>query len=311
VGTSAHGQGHATVFSSLAAERLGVPIESIRFVQSDTAAVARGGGTGGSRSGQLGGSAIIGAVDKVIDKGRQLASKLLEADPDDIVVAPGGLGVAGVPASAVSWAQLARHAAQAGDALVAEHDFAQAGATFPFGAHVCVVEVDVETGFVTPLRFVAVDDCGRILHEAIVDGQVHGGVATGISQALWEHVVYDADGNLRTSSLAEYAVPSAAELPSFELAHTETPSPRNPLGAKGIGESGTVGATPATQNAVVDALAHLGVRHIDMPCTPQRVHDAITAAVAGRPEPAWRPPPDVFDTLPVRPAKQRAELVNL
>jgi len=312
VGTSSHGQGHATVFSTLVADRLGLPLDAIRFVQSDTAAVLRGGGTGGSRSGQVGGSAVSGAVDAVIARGREIAAGLLEARPDDIVVAgDGGLGVAGVPATSIPWATIATHAAGRGEPLVAQHDFSQTGATFPFGAHVSVVEVDLETGLVIPRRFIAVDDCGRILNPLIVDGQVHGGVASGISQALWEQVVYDDNGNLLTSSLAEYAMPSAAELPSFELAHTQTPSPRNPLGAKGIGESGTVGATPATQNAVVDALAHLGVRHVDMPCSPERVLRAIDAARAGHSVSSWREPPDVFSTLPVRPERARAEIVNL
>jgi aerobic carbon-monoxide dehydrogenase large subunit len=183
---------------------------------------------------------------------------------------------------------------------MAEHDFAQSASSFPFGAHVSVVEVDTETGRVVPVRHVAVDDCGRIINPLLVDGQVHGGIASGISQALWEHFVYDADGNPLTSTLAEYGVPSAAELPSYELAHTETPSPLNPLGAKGIGESGTIGSTVAVQNAVVDALGHLGVRHVDMPCTPERVWRAVDQArSASLPDP-WRDPPAALAALPVR-----------
>ncbi len=189
--------------------------------------------------------------------------------------------------------------------LAVEHDFVQSGASFPFGAHVSVVEVDTETGRVEPIRHIAVDDCGRILNPMLVDGQVHGGLASGISQALWEEMVYDDDGNPLTSTLAEYAMPSAAEFPPFEVAHTETPSPLNPLGAKGIGESATVGCTPAVQNAVVDALSHLGVRHIDMPCSPERVWRAIEHAKAGTLPDPWREPPAAFATLTVRPRDVR------
>ena len=265
VGTSAHGQGHATAYSQIVAAELGIPIESITFVQSDTALRSRGGGTGGSRSLQLGGSAVLEVSHLLRDKAKELAAELLEASPADIVITDDGrLGVAGVPATALSWADLATKAEEQGDPLHVEHDFKQSGASFPFGAHVAVVEVDADTGMVVPLRHVAVDDCGRILNPLLVDGQVHGGLASGISQALWEQFVYDDDGNPLTSTLAEYPLPSAAEFPLFEAAHTETPSPLNPLGAKGIGESATVGSTPAVQNAVVDALEpprHPSPRH--------------------------------------------------
>jgi carbon-monoxide dehydrogenase large subunit len=203
----------------------------------------------------------------------------------------------------VSWSDVATKAEADGAPLAIEHDFTQAGPSYPFGAHVAVVEVDMETGRVDLMRHVAVDDCGRIINPMLVDGQVHGGLASGISQALWEHMVYDADGNPLTSTLAEYAIPSAAEFPAFEVAHTETPSPLNPLGAKGIGESATVGSTPAVQNAVVDALAHLGVRHVDMPCTSERVWRTIEAARAGTLTDPWREPPAAFEQLKVR--KQR------
>lgn len=300
-GTSAHGQGHATAFSMLVSDRLNIPMERIRYVQSDTATVARGGGTGGSRSLQLGGTAVAETAMLVAARGRAIAAELFEAAPDDIVLAPDGtFGVAGVPARTLSWGEVSRVAADAGEPLVVEHDSNQDGATFPFGAHVSVVEVDMETGRVTPLRHIAVDDCGRILNPLLVDGQVHGGLASGISQALWEQFVYDPEGNPLTATLAEYALPSAAELMNFELAHTEVPSPLNSMGAKGIGESATVGSTPAVQNAVVDALSHLGVRHLDMPCTPERVWRAITDATDGHPAPAWRDPPAVFSTLPVK-----------
>jgi carbon-monoxide dehydrogenase large subunit len=300
-GTSAHGQGHATAYTQLVSGELGIPFDKIAFVQSDTALVPRGGGTGGSRSLQLGGSAALEASRGVLERARSLAAELLEAAPEDIVLTDDGtLGVAGVPAKAITWAEVATKATADGLPLAVEHDFVQSGASFPFGAHVSVVEVDTETGRVEPIRHVAVDDCGRILNPMLVDGQVHGGLASGIAQALWEEMVYDDDGNPLTSTLAEYGIPSAAEFPPFEVAHTETPSPLNPLGAKGIGESATVGSTPAVQNAVVDALSHLGVRHVDMPCTPERVWRAIQDAEAGTLPDPWRDPPAVFATLPVR-----------
>lgn len=304
VGTSAHGQGHATSFGMLVADTLGIPLESVRFVQSDTATVPTGGGTGGSRSLQLGGSAVHTAAGKVFEQARELAAALLEADVHDIVPAHGGLGVAGVPDRTVGWPALATAAEEAGGALDVEQD----GATFPFGAHLAVVEVDVETGQVRPLRHIAVDDCGRVLNPLIVAGQQHGGCAQGIAQALWEHVEFDPDGNPLTATLADYAMPSAADLCGYEVANTQTPTPLNPLGAKGIGESATVGSTPAVQNAVVDALAHLGVRHVNLPCTPQRVWRAIRDAGSTDP---WREPPAVFATLPVRAAATSPEAAEV
>lgn len=314
VGTSAHGQGHATAFSMIVSDTLGIPLEEIHFVQSDTAAVERGFGTGGSRSLQLGGSAVLQAAAQVLERGRALAAAELEASAEDIVVhETGGLGVAGVPSKALTWAELAtlaegdgRAGREPGDGgpLASTVDFAQADATFPFGAHVSVVEVDMETGRVVPLRHVAVDDCGRILNPLLVTGQQHGGIAQGLGQALWEEMIFDGEGNPVTATLADYEMPSAAELLSFESSNTETPTPHNPLGAKGIGESGTIGSTPAAHNAVVDALSHLGVRHVAMPCTPERVWRAIEAARRGGPDAAaggralWREAPAVFGTLP-------------
>ncbi|MDQ1397975.1 MAG: aerobic carbon-monoxide dehydrogenase large subunit [Acidimicrobiaceae bacterium] len=307
VGTSAHGQGHATSFAMIVSDRLGIPMESINFVQSDTALIPKGGGTGGSRSLQIGGNAVGAAANAVLDRAKTLAAAQLEAAVDDIVVTDDGrLGVAGVPSTAMTWAELAKAATNdGGDPLAAALDFEQSGATFPFGAHVAVVEVDMETGRVTPIRHIAVDDCGRILNPLIVTGQQHGGIAQGMAQALWEEVVFDEDGNPLTSTLADYAMPSAAEFPSFESANTETPTPLNPLGAKGIGESGTIGSTPAVQNAVVDALSYLGVRHVDMPCSPQRVWRAIEDAKAGTLPPVWREPPPIFESLPVRGSRPR------
>ena len=298
-GTSAHGQGHATTFTQLAADQLGIPMERITYVQSDTALVARGGGTGGSRSVQLGGTAVQQTSKLVVDRARQIAAEMLEAAPEDIVViGDGRLGVAGVPSKALEWGAIAAAAKEQGEPLLVQHDTERSGSTFPFGAHVAVVEVDTETGRVTPRDHFAVDDCGVIVNPLLVDGQVHGGLASGIAQALWEQYVYDDDGNPLTSTLAEYAIPSAAELPSYVTFHTETPSPLNDLGAKGIGESATVGSTPAVQNAVVDALSHLGIRHLDMPCTPERVWAAIQDARAGSPPDPWREPPAVMATLP-------------
>jgi carbon-monoxide dehydrogenase large subunit len=287
VGTSAHGQGHETAFAMIVSEVLGVPMEKVHLVQSDTALIPRGQGTMGSRSLQTAGTAVFQASGVVLDKARSLAAHLLEASTDDIVVGDDGLEVTGVPASRVSWSELAAAAADPArrpegmePGLAHELDFNQGESTFPFGTHVAVVEVDTETGRVEFLRHIAVDDCGRILNPLLVAGQQHGGIAQGAAQALYEHVQYDADGNPITANLMDYAMPSAAELPSFEVSNTETPTPLNPLGAKGIGESGTIGSTPAVQNAVVDALAPFGVRHLDMPCTAERVWRALRDAKA-------------------------------
>ncbi len=285
VGTSAHGQGHITSFSMIVADMLGVPMENVTILQSDTDVIPRGSGTMGSRSLQTAGSAVHVASETVLDKAKQLAAHLLEASADDIVTGEGGLHVAGVPANALTWGELSQASKDDGrrpegmdPGLAHELDFDGTDATFPFGAHVAVVEVDTETGAVSMLRHVAVDDCGRILNPLIVTGQQHGGIAQGAAQALYEGVFYDDDGNPVTTNLMDYAIPSAAELISFETSNTETPSPRNPLGAKGIGESGTIGSTPAIHNAVIDAVSHLGVRHIDMPLTSQKVWAAINDA---------------------------------
>jgi carbon-monoxide dehydrogenase large subunit len=285
-GTSVHGQGHHTSFAMLASDMLGIPMDKISFVNSDTRTVPRGSGTLGSRSLQTAGSAIHLASEGVLERAKKIAAHMLEASPDDVVVGDGGLEVAGVPAKTVSWVDLAaasQDASQLPDdvepgALRHELDFDGTDSTFPFGAHVSVVEVDTDTGRVTMLRHVAVDDCGRILNPMLVRGQQHGGIAQGAAQALYEQVQYDNEGNPITSNLMDYAIPSAAELCSFEASNTETDSPRNPLGAKGIGESGTIGSAPAIQNAVIDAVSHLGITHIDMPCTSERVWSAIQNA---------------------------------
>jgi carbon-monoxide dehydrogenase large subunit len=283
-GTTSFGQGHETSLAQIAAEQLGLPLDSVLVVHSDTDAVERGTGTVGSRSMQHGGSAVHQAAQAVRHKARDLASHLLEASPEDIVFVGGTVGVAGVPERALSWAALA---AAAGDrkslpegmepGLAADADFAGDG-SYPFGAHCAVVEVDMETGDARLVRFFAVDDCGRIINPLLAEGQVHGGIAQGIGQAMLEEVVFDDQGTPRTASLIDYQIASIGEIPAVVTATTETLSPNNPLGAKGIGESGTIGSTPAIQNAVVDAVSHVGVRHIDMPLTPERVWAALAAA---------------------------------
>jgi aerobic carbon-monoxide dehydrogenase large subunit len=288
-GTSPHGQGHETAWAQIVAATLGVDPAAVRTVHSDTGRVPSGNGTMGSRSLQIGGSAVLQAAELVLDKARALAAHLLEAPAADLALFPGeGLGVAGAPATALSWAELAaaagdpaRRPAGMAPGLAASADFEMAGPTYPFGAHLAVCEVDLDTGRVRLLRHVAVDDSGRILNPLLAEGQVLGGIAQGVAQALFEEIRYDADGNCLTGSLASYAMPSAADLPAFETLRMQTPTPRNPLGAKGIGESGAIGSTPAVQNAVVDALAPLGVAHVDLPLTSERVWRAIRAAAGG------------------------------
>jgi aerobic carbon-monoxide dehydrogenase large subunit len=273
-GTTASGQGHETAYAQLVSSLLDVAIENVTVVQSDTGMVGSGDGTYGSRSLQLGGSALRGACIELVDAARAEAARRLEAAGDDIVRFEGGrFGVKGVPGSALGWADLASTAT-----LAVEHEFEQDGQTFPFGCHIAVVEVDVETGHSSLVRHIAVDDCGTVLNQMLVEGQIHGGVAQGVAQALYEEFVYDAEGNPLTTSLTDYAIPSIGEIPFIETVSMETPTPLNPLGMKGVGESGTIGSTPAVQNAVIDAVSHLGVRHIDMPAHPMRVWEAIRAA---------------------------------
>jgi carbon-monoxide dehydrogenase large subunit len=275
-GTSPHGQGHYTAWSMLASEQLGIPMEAIEIIASDTDQVREGGGTMGSRSLQSGGLAVHEASITLVGEARRLAADLLEASPDDVVLdkAGGRFHVTGTPSVARTWAEVAA-ASDAAKGLRVEHSSAPAGPTFPFGAHVAVVEIDTETGVVRLVRLVAVDDAGTILNPLLAEGQRHGGLAQGAAQALLEEMRYDTDGNPVTANLADYAMISSTELPSFELVPMATPTPINQLGAKGIGESGTIGATPAVQSAVVDALSHLGVRHLDMPASPERVWRAI------------------------------------
>jgi carbon-monoxide dehydrogenase large subunit len=272
-GTSPHGQGHATAWAMLASEHLGIPVERITVRHGDTDLVPRGSGTMGSRSLQTGGVAVYRAAGELVELAKRRAADVLEADADDLEVADGAVSVRGAPGTTITLASLAEQ-----EQLKVDHRWDAGQPSFPFGAHVAVVELDVESGKAVVSRIVTVDDAGPVLNPLLAEGQRHGGIAQGISQALLEEVVYDADGNPLTATFADYAFPSAAELPSFELVDMATPTPLNPLGAKGIGEAGTIGATPAVQNAVVDAVAHLGVRHIDMPTSPLRVWEAIQAA---------------------------------
>jgi carbon-monoxide dehydrogenase large subunit len=266
----------------LVADQLGIPVEDVEVIHGDTDEVPRGVGTFGSKSLQSGGVAVHQAAERVVEKAKKLVADLLEANPNDIELDKENrrFHVAGTPSVTKSWAELVEASGDAG--LSAEVDFAAPGPTFPFGAHIVVAEVDTETGQVSVERIIAVDDAGRLMNPLIAEGQVHGGLAQGVAQALMEEMCYDDQGNPITANLADYAFVSAAELPSFETHPMETPTPINPLGAKGIGESGTIGSTPAVQNAVVDALSHLGVRHVDMPTTPIRVWSAIKEAKGDR-----------------------------
>jgi aerobic carbon-monoxide dehydrogenase large subunit len=274
-GTSPHGQGHATAWAMLASEELGIPVDKITLKWGDTDLVPEGGGTGGSRSLQHGGSAVRQASQELIEIARERAASELEASAADLRfdVEHSAFEVVGDPEASVPLAGLAEE-----ERLVVRTVFTAPGATFPFGSHVAVVDVDTETGKVVLRRIVTVDDAGFVLNPLLAEGQRHGGIAQGVAQAFVEEVVYDADGNPLTASFADYPFLSATEVPSFELADMQTLTTYNPLGVKGIGEAGSIGATPAVQNAVVDALSHLGIRHIDMPASPQRVWQAIQAA---------------------------------
>lgn len=281
-GTSPHGQGHVTSWSMIVADRFGVSPDDIEVLHSDTAVASLGMDTYGSRSLSVGGTALAMAADRVLDKARLLAAHKLEVAPEDLDFGGGEFSVRGTPAHAVALGALAFEAFSAHDLpegmepnLEATATFDPVNFTFPFGTHAAVVEVDAETGRVDLVRYAAVDDCGNQINPLIVDGQVHGGIAQGVAQALYEEAVYDAEGNLLTTTLADYLVPAASELPSFILGRTVTPSPSNVLGVKGIGEAGTIASTPAVVNAVVDALGHLGVRDLEMPITPERVWRAV------------------------------------
>jgi carbon-monoxide dehydrogenase large subunit len=276
-GSFSHGQGHETTFAMIVADRLHLPLEAVQVVKGDTDQIPRGSGTYSSKSTQIGGAAARIAATEVVANARGLVAEYLEAASTDIRLEEGRFHVAGSPQAGMTWGELASRAHQDGrlGELSVEHDFDAGASSYPFGAHVAVVEVDTETGHVELLRLIAVDDAGTIINPTVAEGQVHGGVATGIAQALFEEVLYDEDGNPLTSNFVGYAFPSAADLPPFEVHIMETPTPLNPLGAKGIGESGTVGTTPAVQSAIVDALSPYGVRHLDMPITGERVWRAL------------------------------------
>ena len=279
-GSSPHGQGHATVWAMIAAERLGVAVADVELIHTDSDEVPFGGGTFGSKSVQSAGVAINRAVLTLVERGRRLAATLLEASESDVVldVKRGAFHVVGAPSVVLSWAELGRAAAVAGEPLYDAVTYSDAPPTFPAGAYVAVVSVDTETGSVDVERLVTCDDAGRILNPLLAEGQVHGGLAQGIAQALFEELRHDEQGNPLTTTFADYLLPSAAELPFFEGGFQETPTDRNELGAKGIGESGTIGATPAVANAVIDALSEFGIRHIEMPLSPERVWRAIREA---------------------------------
>jgi carbon-monoxide dehydrogenase large subunit len=278
-GSFSQGQGHETTFAQIASDRLGIPVEKITVSKGDTDVVPRGTGTYGSKSTQIGGVAAGQASEEVVEIGKRLAAAELEAAPEDMVldVDQGRFHVTGAPEPALSWGDLAGRLESEGrlGELSAEVDFQASQPTFPFGAHVAVVEVDTETGQVDLQRMLAVDDAGRIINPLVAEGQVHGGVVAGIAQALYEELTYDSEGNPQNANLVTYGIPAASELPAIEVVGMETPTPVNPLGVKGIGESGTIGATPAVHNAVIDALSPYGVRHIDMPVNGEIVWRAI------------------------------------
>lgn len=284
VGTHSHGQGHDTTFAQVVADHLGIPMEDVDIIHGDTESVPFGMGTYGSRSIAVGGSAIVRSLEKIVEKGAKIAAHLLEAAAEDLEFAGGKWTVKGTDKS-IGLGQVALTA-------YVPHNYPQglepgldftsfydpANFTFPYGAHIAVVEVDAETGKVTLKRYVACDDVGNVVNPMIVDGQIHGGLAQGISQALLEGAIYDESGQLLTASYMDYALPRADDLPAFEVDRIVTPCPHNPLGVKGAGEAGTIGSTPAIVNAVIDALWPLGVRHLEMPLTPQRVWHAIQQA---------------------------------
>ena len=276
-GTSPHGQGHETAWAQLASGVLQIPAEDIVVKHGDTAVVPRGVGTFGSRSAAVGGVAVLKNSETVLEQAKAVAAHLLEAATADVTLAQGRFHIVGTPSISTGWKEVAQAAyghelpSELQGGLEADQDFSPAGTTYPFGTHVCVVEIDQNTGEVGVVRFLTVDDCGYVINPLLAEGQVHGGIAQGIGQALLEQAHYDEIGNLLTGTLMDYTLPRADNFPRFETHRTETPTPLNPLGVKGIGEAATIGATPAVVNAVVDALSHLGVRNLDMPLTAEKI----------------------------------------
>ncbi len=284
-GASAHGQGHETAWSQIVADALGVPFEDVRVLHGDTLVSPKGMDTYGSRSLTVGGVAVRGACVKVIEKAKVIASAMLEAPPGEIEFSGGTFRARGGSGASTTIQEIAFAAFHAHDlpdgvepSLDSDATFDPENFSYPHGTHLCATEVDTETGRVTIRSYVAVDDAGIVVNPLILEGQVHGGIAQGIGQALFEEAVYDDEGNLLTTTMADYLVPSALDLPSLETDYTQTPATSNPLGVKGIGEAGTIASTPAVVNAIIDALRPMGVRDITMPCTPQRVWRAIQAA---------------------------------
>jgi carbon-monoxide dehydrogenase large subunit len=289
IGTGPSGQGHQTTWAQIVSGGLGIPVDNIKVFHGDTAESPMGVGTFGSRSIAVDGAATHNATAKIRDKAAKIVAHLLEASEEDIVFADGQAHVTGSPEKSASWADIAKAAYQSHIAppgmesgLEAHGCFSPGNATWPFGTHLAVVEVDPETGNVTLLKYVGADDCGNVINPMIVDGQIHGGIAQGVGQALFEDSIYDDEGNCLTSSLVDYIIPTAGDLPFFDLTRTVTPSPVNPLGVKGIGEAGTIASAQTIVNAVVDALTPLGVKHIDMPLRPRRVWEAIQDAAGHR-----------------------------
>jgi carbon-monoxide dehydrogenase large subunit len=277
-GASPHGQGNETTFAQMLADQFGVPMEHITILHGDTAIVKQGIGTFGSRSQAVGGTALHLAGGKVKAKMAKFAAALLEAHEDDIVFENGQISVKGAPARGKSFAEVASYAyvpvplpAGLEPGLSDEAFFEPANNTYPFGCHISMLEIDRETGEPKLLKLVAVDDAGHLINPTIVEGQIHGGLAQGISQAMIEEAVYNSDGQLLTGSFMDYAIPRATDFPRFELHATVTPTPVNPLGAKGVGEAGTLGSTPCIVSAAVDALSEFGVKHVDMMLRPEKL----------------------------------------
>jgi carbon-monoxide dehydrogenase large subunit len=286
-GASAHGQGHETAFSQIVADRLGVPFEDVEILHGDTQVAHKGLDTYGSRSLTVGGEALVKAADKVIERAKPLAAHLMEASIDDIEFTAGRFGVRGtdqgMQIQEIALATFASHNYPEGvePGLDADATYDPVNFSFPHGTHLCAVEVDTETGGVSMRKYVTCDDVGNIINPLIVSGQVHGGLVQGIAQALWEEAVYDDTGTLVSGSLVDYLLPTSADTISFEIDHTTSPSDTNTLGTKGVGEAGTIASTPAVVNAIVDAVRHLGINDITMPCTPERVWTALQGAGSG------------------------------
>jgi carbon-monoxide dehydrogenase large subunit len=281
-GVSPHGQGHETAWSQIVADQLGVPFEDVQVLHGDTAVSPRGLDTYGSRSLAVGGIAVVKAAEKVVRKARKIAAHMLEANEDDLDFAGGAFNVRGTPDARKTIQEIALATFAAHDlpdgiepSIDADATYDPDNFSFPHGTHLCCVEIDTETGHVGVRRYACVDDIGNVVNPLIAEGQVHGGLAQGIAQALYEEAIYDADGNLTTGTFVDYLVPSAADLPHFDTEHQSTPAPGNPLGVKGVGEAGTIASTPAVVNAVVDGLRPFGVNDVRMPCTPERVWRAI------------------------------------